>query len=159
MGRCRTCKYWYKGEKIHYSDTSVEWDGKPLLKAGMIEVKRSWDKAPMAWKSGQCMDPEKLVWHMVAVSKDEILTRDSFGCDNWVHDQGKDKFSHTYVDMRGQQSLEDYKNEMKLQPEYEEPIGVKQEKDNKLVLYKDVGWVLYPEPLGIELEPKLQAKE
>lgn len=153
MGKCRNCKYWWKGEKIHYSETSRDWSGYSLHpKAGTTETKRDWDKIPKfggVADSGKCMDVNRLATLLVHIDDgNDIITKGGFGCNSWKHDQGKDKYSHTYIDSRGQQSLNEYVSDMKLQPDFGDPVGIKWTSIN-------TGWLFYKDPDPIACEPEL----
>ena len=146
MPKCRDCKFWFRGEKVHYSETSRQWDGKPHPLAGKTVVKRGW---ALSQNIGQCRGASELI-----LSDQPVLTHSNFGCRCYIFDEGAEKFDHIYIDHRGQQSIEEYRTEMAQQPEYEMPLGVTWQGNGN----PNIGIVSYPKSAAepIILEPKIK---
>lgn len=141
MGKCRTCKYWFRGIVLEHSQDSVNFDGTPHIKAGTIEHQREWEN--LGYDKGRCTHPNVGGGSRIVTIKPEsnsLITRFDFGCSLFEKDSGSDKYEHIYIEHRGQQSLEDHIKAQKEQPEFEKLIGVVWD------INKEVGVVQFPEP-------------
>lgn len=157
MGKCRSCKHWFQGEKITYSADSKAWSGKPYQYSSSTVLKRDWNDG---W--GRCDIPEP-EYHYIKQHVDiegEIITKYDFGCEDWLSDEGMDHFMHTFVQHNGRQNLQEHVSELKQQSKVgPDPTRVMWFGGNPQENPNSAGWVIYPEPDLINLNPIIKTSD